>query len=91
MGTREALSWPRNVETKKDLYSCFINFQKAFDRVKHDCLMECLDNIGLVKNNILLVENIYWNQNVMIRRNTVIRNSHKERCKAGMYCLSPFI
>ena len=31
----------------KKIYACFIDYEKAFDRVNHDKLIECLDNIEI--------------------------------------------
>lgn len=32
----------RAIEIQKDLYLCFIDYEKAFDRVKHENLAEIL-------------------------------------------------
>ena len=36
----------RAIEMQKDLYLCYIDFQKAFDTVKHEKMMEMLQDIG---------------------------------------------
>ena len=38
----------RYLEKQKDIYICFIDYEKAFDRVNHDVLTDCLKkNIGI--------------------------------------------
>lgn len=42
-----------------DLFACIIDFQKAFDRVRHNILMETLGYIGLDGNDIRVISNLY--------------------------------
>ena len=35
------------IEKQKDLYICFIDYVKAFDRVKHQELIKVLEQIGI--------------------------------------------
>ena len=37
----------RAVEKQKDLFMCFLDFEKAFDRVKHGLLAERLRELGV--------------------------------------------
>ena len=37
----------RSIEVQQDLYFCFINFSKAFDTVKHDKLIQMLQDINI--------------------------------------------
>lgn len=39
----------------KDLYICFVNNSKAFDNVKHDKLIETLQDIGVDHKHIRIV------------------------------------
>src|SRR5579872_502632 len=69
-GTRNAIFILRNVceraiEVKKDLYLCFIDFNKAFDRVRHSRLLNMLQDLG--GKDIRLARNLYWNQSAPIR------------------------
>ena len=71
-GTRNAIFILRNVceraiEVKKDLYLCFIDFNKAFDRVRHSRLLNMLQDLDLDGKDIRLVRNLYWNQSAAIR------------------------
>ena len=37
----------RSQEVNAKIYTYFIDYQKAFDRVKHNKLMEVLENVGI--------------------------------------------
>ena len=43
----------------KKLYTCFVDFQKAFDSVWHDGLFRKLENKGINGNFLKLIKNIY--------------------------------
>ena len=50
--TREGISnlqtiCERAADVQKDVYICFIDYTKAFDRVKHFKMIECLSEIGI--------------------------------------------
>ncbi|KAL3278231.1 hypothetical protein HHI36_013569 [Cryptolaemus montrouzieri] len=71
MGTREALFSllvlaQKCYDQQRDIFICFIDFEKAFDRVRHD-LMESLRGVGLDGKDITLIQNLYWNQRARIR------------------------
>ena len=47
-GTRNAIFvLKRRVEKQKDVYTCFIDYSKAFDTVKHDSLVELLQSLDI--------------------------------------------
>src|SRR5438552_7424207 len=54
----------RSIEVNKDLNLCFIDFTKAFDRVRHTKLLQDLNLDG---KDIRLVRNLYWDQSAAIR------------------------
>ena len=71
-GTREAIFTMRNItETyineQKDIYACFIDYAKAFDRVQHAKIIECLKNINVDYRDIRLITNLYWEQKANVR------------------------
>ena len=49
------------------MYVCFIDYAKAFDRVKHENLVDCLKQIGLDGKDIRVITNLYWHQQAAIR------------------------
>ena len=42
----------------KKLYRCFVDYQKAFDRVKHDKLVEVMENAGIQELERRLIINL---------------------------------
>ena len=52
----------RSIEMQKDLYVCFIDYEKAFDTVKHGEIVKMLEDIGVDGKDVRLVKNLYWNQ-----------------------------
>ena len=85
-GTREGIYnlrtiLERYVKCGKNIYLCFIDYETAFDRVKHEKIIECMENldidgkgIKLDKKSVLVSKSIHEN-----RRWVVTGNSHQER------------
>ena len=70
-GTREGLLYlrlicERHLEVQKDGYICFLDYEKAFDRVRHEPLMQCLSEIGVDGQDIKIIRNLYWDQTASI-------------------------
>ena len=71
-GTREGIFAfniiaQKHIEVNQDLYTCFIDYSKAFDRVHHSQLIECLERIGIDGKDIRIIANLYWQQKAAIR------------------------
>ena len=71
-GTREGIfsfnvMAQKHIEVKKELYVCFIDYAKAFDRVKHENLIDYLQEIGLDGKDIRVITNLYWHQKAAMR------------------------
>lgn len=71
MGTREALFnllilAQKCYDQHRDIFICYIDSEKAFDRIKHDLLMEFLYRLRLDKKDYALLRNFYCNQSVRI-------------------------
>lgn len=47
----------------------FIDFQKAFDNVRHKTILERLQEISIDKTDIGIVKQLNWNQSAEIRIN----------------------
>ena len=45
----------------------FIDYIKAFDRVKHSKIIECLSEIGIDDKDIQIITKMYWEQTVVVR------------------------
>ena len=52
----------RAIEVQKNVYMCFIDYEKAFDKVRHPELVKILRNLNLDGKDIRLITNLYWDQ-----------------------------
>src|SRR6184192_3638263 len=52
---------------RKKIYLCFIDYQKAFDRVRHDKLAEVMVKAGIPDLERRLIINLYWRQHATVR------------------------
>ena len=71
-GTREGIFCfnilaQKHIEVNQDLYTCFIDYSKAFDKVQHVQLIDCLEKIGIDGRDIRVIANLYWHQKAAIR------------------------
>ena len=57
----------RYCEVSKDIYACFIYYEKEFDRVNHESMIKCLKDIILNGKDIRLIVNLYWTQKAYIQ------------------------
>jgi retron-type reverse transcriptase len=73
-GTRDAIGMlriisERTLEIDEELRVCFIDWQKAFDRVNWTKLMQILKKIGIDWRERRLISNLYMAQSVKVRLN----------------------
>ena len=54
---------------QNDIYACFIDYTKAFDKVKHEDMLKILRDLQFNGKNIRLVINLYLDQTVAIKIN----------------------
>ena len=71
-GTRNAIFtlkmlMERCIEVQKDLYLCFIDYSKAFDKVRHDNLFDILNNLDIDSKDLRVIQNLYWDQTAAVR------------------------
>ena len=57
----------RALEVQKDVYLCFIDYTKAFDRVKHDELWKQLTQLRVDRKDLRVMKNMYWEQTATVR------------------------
>jgi len=57
----------RSIEMQQDLYLCFIDYTKAFDKVQHEKLIEILQSLDMDGKDIRLITNLYWEQTAAVR------------------------
>ena len=58
---------------------CFVDYSKAFDNVRHDQLIEILQNIGIDDKDIRIVTSLYWNQTARVK----VGNAFTESIEIG--------
>lgn len=90
-GTREAIfklrtMTERSLHVNKKIYACFVDFQKAFDRINHEKLMRIMEKAGIPIHERKLIRHLYWNQYAVIRtkdgqsRRICIRRGVRQGC-----------
>ena len=57
----------RAIEKQKDLYMCFVDFEKAFDRVRQELLIDRLRRIGADEPDVRLLTNLYLEQKAVVK------------------------
>ncbi|KAL0279224.1 UNVERIFIED_CONTAM: hypothetical protein PYX00_000829 [Menopon gallinae] len=72
LGTRDALFAiqvlvQRCLDMNKDVFLCFIDYEKAFDRVQHEKMIQILQQVGLDSRDVRIIANLYWNQKAHVR------------------------
>ena len=69
-GTRNAIFIVRTLCERatevQHVYLCFIDYAKAFDKVKHEDLFEFLQNLDIDGKDLRLIRNLYWEQTAAI-------------------------
>ena len=71
-GTRNAIFtlsmlMERCIEVQRDLYICFIDYSKAFDKVRHDELFNILEELDIDGKDLRIIKNLYWKQKAAVR------------------------
>ena len=57
----------RILEVHKDLYVCFIDYTKAFDRVRHEEIITILQQLNIDGKDLRIIKNIYREQKAAVR------------------------
>ena len=57
----------RAIEMQKDLFMCLIDYQKAFDTVKHADLLAILSRLDIGRKDLRIVRNLYYEQTSAVR------------------------
>ena len=60
-------SWKKQESFRKNIYSCFIDYAKAFDCVDHNKLWKILKEMGILDHLICLLKNLYAGQEAIVR------------------------
>ena len=57
----------RAIEMQRDVYLCFIDYQKAFDTVRHEEMMRMLARLEVDEKDIRVIRNLYYQQKAAVR------------------------
>src|SRR6476469_2274464 len=57
----------RSLEFAGDVYICFVDFEKAFDRVNWEKMMNVLQSIGVDWRDRRTISKLYMNQKAVVR------------------------
>lgn len=57
----------RSIEVQHDVYLCFIDYSKAFDKVQHEKLFKILDQMDIDGKTVRWIRNLYWEQTAAVR------------------------
>ncbi|GFN80048.1 endonuclease-reverse transcriptase [Plakobranchus ocellatus] len=57
----------RALEVQKDVYLCFINYTKAFDRVRHDEIITQLKQLNIDGKDLRIIKTMYCEQTAAMR------------------------
>ncbi|GFO27892.1 endonuclease-reverse transcriptase [Plakobranchus ocellatus] len=57
----------RALEVRKGLYLCFIDYTKAFDRVRHDEIITQLKQLKIDGKDLRIIKTMYWEQTAAMR------------------------
>ena len=76
----------RNIQMQQDVYAAFIDYEKAFDRLKHIEIMKDVQEMGIDGKDIRVLKNLYWEQMAAISIDgeisewTYIKRGVRHRC-----------
>ena len=91
-GTREGIFNLRTIceratDVQKDVYICFIDYTKAFDRVKNFKMIECLSDIGMDDKDLQIISKLYWEQSASVRTESGVTSEFKIKKEVRQGCL----
>src|SRR5688572_2276708 len=96
-GTRDAIGvmrviCERSLEHGKDVFICFVEFEKAFDRIDWVMMLKILRKIGVDWSDRRLLLNLYMNQKAVVK----IQQEFSEEGEIGRRvrqgcCMSPLL
>jgi len=71
-GTRDAIFQLRTIakraiQVHKTVYTCLVDYQKAFDRINHEKLLNIMEKAEIPELERKLVKCLYWNQYAAIK------------------------
>ena len=46
----------------KNIFNCYVDYEKAFDKVRHEDLLEILKSLMLEGKDLRMIKTLYWNR-----------------------------
>ena len=66
----------RSIQKQKDVFTCFIDYSKAFDTVKYASLFDLLSSLDIESHDIKSLANLYWNHQAAVRQSIMVVSPH---------------
>ena len=79
----------RSIQKQKYVFTCFIDYSKAFDTLKHASLFDLLSTLDIESHDMKLLAHLHWNQQATVRHNGESMNI-KQGIRQG-YVASPYL
>ena len=67
----------RALERQRNIYACFIDYNKAFDKVRHQELFKILQSLEIDDNDIYMLQWLYWHQKASV----LVEGEFTPRCE----------
>ena len=78
------------LQVNKDLYLCFNDYTKAFDKVKHEEIINILENLDMDEKGLRKIKHLYWEQTAAVRMDNEVSNFQQIKRGVRQGCaLSP--
>ena len=81
----------RAIEVQQNIYLCFIDYVKAFDKEKHENLINILENLDIDGKDLTIFRNLYWEQEAAVRKDNQLSDFKSIRRGVRQGCASPQI
>ena len=92
MNTEKEIPEGKTENKERKIYLCFVDYQKSFDRVKHDKLAEVLERVGVPDLERRLILNLYLRQHASVRWNGEVSRGVRVESGVGQGCIiSPLL
>jgi len=97
VGTKEALFsvqvlFQRCRDVNYNVFVYLVDYQKAFDRVRHDIMIRILEEIGIDEKYLRIIANLYWRQTAALKMEGKTTDPIEIRCGVRQSCiLSPIL
>lgn len=54
---------------QREMYMCFVAFEKACDKIQHDKMMCILEECQIDSQDLQLIKSLYWGQKAAVQMN----------------------